>query len=113
MRVGMSKKKSVIPDEAPTILDVAKDLVYGDRNKTYGHPAENFQVTAEMWTAYLRQRMATEGVEIHSFVLTPEDVAMFMAMVKIARLANTPGHIDSLIDLAGYAATAARCLEAA
>lgn len=112
----MAAKKSILTTglETPrTILDEAKELVYGDRAAVYGHPADNFRTTAEMWTAFLRQRMATEGVELHSFVLTPEDVAMFMVLAKTARLANTPGHRDSIVDIAGYAATADRCLESA
>lgn len=105
----MAKK----PSPSNTILDDAKDLVYGPRAAIYGHPADNFKVTANMWTAFLKQRCLREGMNVEDFEFMPEDVALFMAMVKIARLANTPGHVDSLVDLAGYAATAARCLEVA
>jgi len=107
----MSVNKDQKNSQGRTLLDIAKDLVYGPRAQIYGHPADNFRTTANMWTAYLHQRMLREGLYV-DFEFTPEDVAMFMALVKIARLANTPGHYDSLIDLAGYAATAARCLEA-
>lgn len=109
----VAKKLNVIPEpEAPrTILDEAKDLVYGARATVYGHPADNFRTTAAMWTAFLQHRVMRGGTSLEEFVFTPEDVAMFMVLAKTARLANTPGHWDSIVDLAGYAATAGRCLE--
>ena len=36
--------------------------------------------------------------------IEPEDVAIMMGMLKIARLASNPQHMDSWVDLAGYAA---------
>jgi hypothetical protein len=39
--------------------------------------------------------------------ITPYDVATMMLMVKLARLMQSPGHQDSHIDIAGYAA----CME--
>jgi hypothetical protein len=41
-------------------------------------------------------------------VLSASDVAYMMVLLKMARLMQTPGHRDSLVDMAGYAATAAR-----
>jgi hypothetical protein len=35
--------------------------------------------------------------------LTAEEAALCMVGVKLARLAHTPDHVDSLIDVAGYA----------
>lgn len=107
----MAKRSDIVKESKSqrTILDDAKELVYGPRAETYGHPSENFQTTADMWTAFLRQRVLTEGVGLHEFEFSPADVAMFMTLVKVARLANTPGHRDSLTDIAGYAATAELC----
>lgn len=78
-------------DERIDIADKAKNIVYGDREKTYGAPSRNLEVIARMWSAY------TES-EINAV-----DVCNMMAMLKIARLKNNPGHEDSMVDLVGYA----------
>jgi Domain of unknown function (DUF6378) len=82
-----SAKKDASP------LDVAKKLVHGPRQGSYGHPFDDFSRTASMWAGYL-------GVNIK-----PEDVALMMIMVKISRLHNSPDHKDSLDDIAGYTET--------
>lgn len=65
------------------------------RMETYGHPIEDFDRIARMWTAIFGRH-----VETH-------EVALCMVAVKISRLVQTPGHHDSLVDIAGYAETAA------
>lgn len=47
----MSEKKSVLKE--------AEEIIYGDREKTYGHPSKNLQAIADMWTAYVNS--ATDG----------------------------------------------------
>ena len=74
------------------ILDAAKKCVCGQREQDYGTPESNFQLIANLWRMYL-------GVDI-----TPTDVAMMMALMKIARIKNGGGTGDSFVDLAGYAA---------
>jgi hypothetical protein len=37
------------------------------------------------------------------------DVAAMLALLKIARLQQSPNHRDSWVDLAGYAACGAEC----
>src|SRR5690606_7298527 len=56
----------------------ALDLVYGDRNKSYGHPADDYTRTAALWSAFL-------GVPI-----TAAQAAMCKVFVKISREANKP-----------------------
>lgn len=75
-----------------SILDEAKEIIYGDREKTYGSPAKNLNMIAELWGAY------------HGVLFTAEDVCNMMILLKVARLANDPKHRDSQIDLCGYAA---------
>lgn len=75
-----------------TILDEAYQIVYGDREKTYGNPAVNLVRIAALWATIL-------GVDI-----TPRVVCLCMAAVKLARLINDPNHRDSQTDLCGYAA---------
>lgn len=75
-----------------TILDEAARLTSEDRRKEYGHPNESFHRIAKFWSVVL-------GIDV-----TPDQVALCMITVKIAREMN--GHKpDSLIDIAGYART--------
>jgi hypothetical protein len=88
-------------DEA--LLRDALAAVTGERRKAYGDPEQNFTTIADLWNAYLCRRAA---INAH---FTPGDVAQMMILVKVARLAQTPDHRDSMLDIAGYAACAARC----
>lgn len=75
-------------------LKAAAECVCGSREEDYGSPEDNFAVIAALWTAYT-------GTDI-----TPKDVAMMMALLKIAR-AKAGGKPDTYVDLAGYAACGA------
>lgn len=89
--------KALQPSE---ILDHA-NRIRGDRGLDYGHPWTNHSRIAKLWSAYL------------DFPIMPDQVAVCMALLKISRLAETPGHRgeDSYVDgcaylsLAGYLAT--------
>jgi hypothetical protein len=76
------------------ILAQAHELTHGDRNKNYGTPLTNHQRIASLWSTYLE----TE--------IRPDQVAICMALVKIARLIETPDHLDSYVDGAAYIAIA-------
>lgn len=89
-----------------TILDRAQDAVDGDRQRDYGHPAENHGCTAALWAAYLKRR---HGVEVPVDAI---DVCQLNILQKVSRLANTPDHLDSLVDIAGYARNQEMVLEA-
>jgi hypothetical protein len=78
-------------------LDMAKAIVTQDRCKTYGTPEDSFGRIAALWNAYLGDGRA----------IAPSDVAAMMALLKIARIAENPAHMDSFVDLAGYAACGA------
>jgi hypothetical protein len=73
--------------------DLAARLTAKDRQQTYGDPRTNHCRIANLWTTYL-------GNEV-----TPQQVAICMALVKIARLMETET-LDSFIDLAAYASIA-------
>lgn len=75
------------------ILDTAKSCVCGEREQDYGTPENNFALIGKLWEAYM-------GVPF-----SPKDVAMMMALLKIARI-KTGKSADSFVDLAGYAACA-------
>lgn len=74
------------------ILHTAEKCVCGQREQDYGSPENNFQIIADFWTVY-------KGVSFSA-----NDVAMMMALLKIARIKSGGGTADSFVDLAGYAA---------
>lgn len=79
-------------------LKAAAECVCGSREEDYGSPEDNFAVIAALWTAYT-------GTDV-----TPKDVAMMMALLKIAR-AKAGSKPDTYVDLAGYAACGAEISE--
>ena len=81
------------------ILDTAKKCVCGQREQDYGTPESNFQLIADLWNDYL-----FPSLHENKAVISATDVAMMMALMKIARIRNGGGTGDSFVDLAGYAA---------
>lgn len=82
------------------ILQEADECVNGQREQDYGSPEDNFTTIADFWNTYLRASYDS------GFELGPKDVAVMMALLKIARIAAGGGSGDSYVDLAGYAACA-------
>jgi hypothetical protein len=72
------------------LLDRAKEIVTNDRQNTHGQPEDSFRRIADLWSGYL-----TVGVH-------EQDVAVMMALVKVARIMENPQHADNWIDGAGY-----------
>ena len=60
-----------------------------DRNNDYGHPLDNLDRAARIWSVIL-------GVDV-----TPEQVCLCMEGMKIAREINAP-KLDNLVDGIGY-----------
>lgn len=82
-----------------TTLEQAMSIVCQDREAQYGSPEDNFEVISALWSDYL-------GCDIE-----PHDVAMLMALLKIARIKSGRYKDDNYIDLAGYAACAAEIVD--
>jgi hypothetical protein len=78
------------------VLREAATLVNGQRNRDYGEPIENFERIAAGWRVLL------------DAPVTPHQVALCMAWLKMARLVETPRHEDSYVDLTAYGALAAQ-----
>lgn len=72
-------------------LQVAINAV-AERGENYGSVRENHLRIALLWSVVLGQDV------------TPEQVALCMTCLKVARLIETPDHEDSWIDIAGYGA---------
>jgi hypothetical protein len=62
------------------------------RERVYGPPAESFAAIAARWSLVL-------GIEV-----SPAQVALCLIDLKLARLTRDPSHLDSIVDVAGYAA---------
>jgi hypothetical protein len=84
------------------ILREAEEIIFGDREKTYGNPAFNLESIAEFWMLYIAR---THNVQVP---LTPTDICYLMVLLKLARLMNSPEHEDSQRDGIGYFALASR-----
>ncbi len=79
------------------LLDEAqRRIAEGEVN--HGRPENTFALIASFWQAYLDNR------EIKEKPLNGTDVAAIMILFKAARIAVNPSHIDSWLDIAGYAA---------
>lgn len=80
------------------ILTEANNIVSGHRKAgEYGPPEDSFKSIAAFWAEYL-------GHEIK-----PHDVAVMMALLKIARIKGGETKKDNWVDLAGYAACGGEC----
>lgn len=78
------------------LLEKAAVIVCEDRNQQYGGPENTFKDIAQLWAAYLDEQIG------------PEDVAIMMILMKVARLkASSYQSGDSWTDIAGYAACGA------
>lgn len=93
-------------DPAAALLDEAKRIVTGARRSDYGNPEDNFACIAALWNTYLHRRFPAQMTVFAK--VTAADVANMMILFKTARLAETPDHKDSVVDIAGYAACLAR-----
>jgi hypothetical protein len=85
------------PDIKQSIADEALKIVTGARRAAYGSPERNFERIKLLQGAYLGIRAGG-----HAAPLTELDVAMLNLLQKIARIAESPDHRDSYVDIVGY-----------
>ena len=62
------------------------------RETVYGPPRERVRAVAARWSLVL-------GITV-----TPTQVALCLIDLKLARLTRDPAHLNSIVDVAGYAA---------
>ena len=97
-----------------TMLEVAKVLTGGDRNKAYGPPFDNLSDCSALWNAYINSKWDCLKVQAdgsYKVDLNAEDVAWMMTLVKMTRSFQPGYHPDNYIDSAAYAAIAGECRE--
>ncbi len=83
-----------------SILLEAERLTSGDRQDDYGHPRDDFEKAAHMWTAILTNKLRPDEK------IDAREVPLCMIAVKLARQSHRHKR-DNLVDIAGYAQTAA------
>lgn len=66
--------------------------VVANRRDSYGEPSEAMNAIAKRWSLTL-------GVPV-----TAAQVVLCLIDLKLARLVRDPKHLDSMVDVAGYAA---------
>ena len=66
--------------------------VIENREQVYGSAEASFAAIAARWSLVL-------GITV-----TPAQVALCLIDLKLARLSHDPSHLDSIVDVAGYAA---------
>ena len=86
----------------PKHIDIIKEaerLVSTRREATYGNKSKNHKNIAKLWSAYLDKK------------ISPKDVALMMALLKIARTKLGEHNKDDYVDLVGYGAIAGEIAE--
>jgi hypothetical protein len=83
--------------KAEQLFEHAGDLV-NRRRAEYGEPVDFFERVAVRWSQVLGTRV------------TPAQVIVCLVDLKVARLAHDPRHLDSIVDVAGYAGCLAEVL---
>lgn len=85
------------------ILEKAIHTTSGRRVQDYGTPERSFEVIAQLWEPFVREKCMTKTGELK---IKAEDVAAMMALFKLARVATGHDKADNFIDCCGYAACA-------
>jgi Domain of unknown function (DUF6378) len=76
---------------AEQLLEHAAELV-NRRRREYGQPADAFEAVATRWSLVF-------GTKV-----TAAQVVIALLDLKLTRLSRDPKHLDSIVDVAGYAA---------
>jgi hypothetical protein len=90
-------------------LNKAKELINGQRQVDYGDAHALHDRAAGMFNLYLKG--TDRSIHGYSSTLNAQDVAVFMILMKISRIANRPTN-DSFVDICGYAALATEMSDA-
>jgi Domain of unknown function (DUF6378) len=76
---------------AEQLLEHAADVVARRRHE-YGEPVDVFEAIAKRWSL------------VFGTTVSAPQVVLALLDVKLVRLSGNPRHLDSIIDVAGYAA---------
>ncbi len=100
------------------ILAEADEIIHGERNEQYGKAEDAFESISSYWNILLNAKMQKifDGYDVEKYegmewsweeIVEAHDVAMMMILLKVARTKGKKKR-DNYVDIAGYAALAAR-----
>ena len=92
-KTGNEVFRAVVRDGAPVrvkILEKAKDVTLGDRDRTYGEPYDNLSRSAALLNAMFGTSFSAA------------DVSIINGLLKLGRKPASPLHEDHYIDMANY-----------
>lgn len=92
------KAEEMKPTGCEWFLDEARKCITGDRQDKYGRAERNFETISNLWNVYLGDKLKGN--------LSPNDIGVMMALMKIARIASGTQQTDSYVDAIGYLALA-------
>jgi hypothetical protein len=81
----------------PELLKHAAELV-SRRRREYGEPVDVFEEAAKRWSLVFGTKVAAA------------QVVLALLDLKLVRLTHDPRHLDSIVDIAGYAGCLAEVL---
>lgn len=93
-------------NDRKTILENAIECVCKSRENEYGTPENNFELIGLFWGLYLKDKYPDKLSQFARNGISAEDVAIMMALLKIARITKGNFKEDSYIDCCGYIACA-------
>jgi hypothetical protein len=76
-----------------TNAEKAAQLVLGDRNQSYGNPADDYAKVAKMWSGLLHPILKRD--------ITPQESILMMVLLKMSREIHAHKD-DNIIDAHGY-----------
>lgn len=86
-------------------LATALKTICNDRQDIHGNPEDTFALIAEYWSTYLTKETSV------TVILAGADVAVMMALFKIARMQQNWKHEDNIVDGIGYLAIAGELID--
>ena len=90
-------RKLILRTTRQDVLQIASDLIAGDRAEQHGDAKDNFALIATYWNAHL-------GL---IDIIKTDDVPIMLSLMKIARLhGDGSKNMDNYIDVCGYMALA-------
>jgi hypothetical protein len=92
---ALEPERAALEPERVEVLREAASLISVEREQQYGPPAKNLGTIAGLWSQIL-------GIDI-----TPQQVALCMTQLKVARMISGDNNLrDNYTDAAGYLALA-------